>query len=121
MTKEITEDPSLGVQSLRWENAKTLIFKFKSHCLINNLGFILEYDSEVLESSNVIIKDNEINIVKDNCSLNLFIADVSYDHGIHDTTEEWFNSCALFSAKLVSLEPENSFKDLVSVEYDTIN
>lgn len=122
MSNEIIEDPSLGVQALRWENAKELAFAFKSYCMKNNLGFILEDGITILEQHAIVVSEFEINIVKDNCSFNLFLYDVNYDHGIHDTTEEWFKNCSLYSAKMVALvDSEKSFKNLITVESDSIN
>lgn len=116
----MTPDPTPKLQAQRWENAKQLTLAFKQYCLDNEYAFVLSDDELTLVPSQIVISEDEINLVHGRTSFNLYVNDVDMDHGVHDTTEDWYNNCSLFNSRLIKLIPENSFSNRFKIESDSI-
>ena len=116
----MTPDPSPELQAQRWKNAKQLTLAFKHHCLDNNYAFVLRDDELTLVPSQIVISNDEINLVLGRTSFNLYTNDVDMDHGVHDTTEDWYDNCSLFNSRFIELIPENEFSNRFKIESDSI-
>ena len=116
----MTPDPSPELQSKRWNNAKELTIAFKQYCLDKQLAIMLEDDNLLIIPSQIVITEDEINIVNDRYTYNLYTNDVSMDHGVHNTTQSWYVNCSLFNSPLVKHLPKDSFTKKFHVCLDDI-
>lgn len=113
-------DPSPELQAKRWENAKQLVTAFKQYCLDNESGFILKDDNLLIIPSQIEITDTEINIRYNRSTYNLYENNIEYDHGVYDTTAEWYADCSLFQSQIVKLIPQESFSEKFYITEDSI-